>query len=152
MRRSAAERRLVQRRGQGPESASRAGSWVSAIAGRWRRGLTAAGRLAGRIRRWPERVPPRLRWVAAVGGLVAACLLLFAASAYMTLWVGVRAEVVTTPNLVGLPLDEARRVATSLGLELEQSTSLRLEPRPLGSLYPERHPELSLILRAKSLA
>jgi serine/threonine-protein kinase len=61
-----------------------------------------------------------VRRTLAVGTLAAVCLLLFAGSAYLTLWVGVRSEVVTVPEIVGLPLEEARRVAASAGLELER--------------------------------
>jgi serine/threonine-protein kinase len=52
--------------------------------------------------------------------LLAAMGLVYAGSAYLTLWLGVRAEVVTVPELVGLTLEEAERLASSSGLRLQR--------------------------------
>jgi serine/threonine-protein kinase len=52
--------------------------------------------------------------------LLVAMGLVYGGSAYLTLWLGVRAEVVSVPDLVGLTLEEAERQASAAGLRLER--------------------------------
>lgn len=72
------------------------------------------------LREGSRRLPPWARGLLSVLLLLVAMGIVYGGSAYLTLWLGVRAEVVSVPDLVGLTLEEADRQASASGLRLER--------------------------------